>query len=56
MDDEVDQEIFRRVGNEICGRRLKDGIAGCTEKCRFHAFFGTTPFICSLLWAMSTLR
>jgi len=52
MEDEIDQEVFRRIGNEITGRRQREGLAKCTEKRRFHAFFGTTPFICSLLWAL----
>lgn len=50
--DNIDEETFRRLGNEIMGRRNGRYAAQCTEKRRFHAFFGTTPFICALLWAM----
>jgi hypothetical protein len=50
MFEEVEPEIFLRLGNEMMGRHHK--AAANTESRRFHATFGTSPFICALLWAM----
>lgn len=50
----LSEETFRQLGNEIIGRRRNHNLfpADVTEKRCFHAFFGTSPFICALLWAM----
>lgn len=53
MYEEVPPNWFQSFGNEII-RRGKDRPEFKSEKVahrKFMSFFGTTPFVCSMLWA-----
>jgi len=50
----VEPEFFEEIGSEIIrrGKRLRLFKSEKVLRKKYTAFFGTTPFVCSLLWAM----